>query len=181
MKKVWVLLLLCLMICGCEAKRDEPVESVKPDVQSTLKPDETAKPDVQVTPEPDIESEDAIEDSSAELGEQTEMVEEVLFWDGVMQASYIEETEVNPTTLSFYLDGTVDANLNVCSGMAVLYGKYTKEDNTVVLELKDSGYDFLEDVQFTFNIIEDKLVLDEMSDMFSCSGIDSYVLRTVEE
>ena len=177
MKKLCCALCVMLLLAGCKQSKDEEIKQdtdVKQEVVLTPTP-------VTETPEPTSDAEHSFEDETVDLGEDTEVIEQEIVDDTVLEASFIEDTDINPTTLTFYQDGRVSANLNVCSGMAALSGVYTKQEETVLVELLETGYDFLEHVQFEFNLIEDKLMLSASSDMFSCAGIDTYSLRKAEE
>lgn len=173
MKKIGLVLLVCLLMCGCDQEKKDPLVSVSPDPVETKKPEHT--------PESTVDDEHSQEDETVDLGQDTEIVDETVVLDDGLEVSFIEETEVNPTTLTFHLDGTAETNLNVCSAMTYLTGTYTKDEDEVMIEFSDTGYDFLDGVPFTFNLIEDRLILDESSEMFSCSGQDSYKIRKVEE
>lgn len=169
MKKILILCLTAMLVmAGCSKKDDKPEQTT---------PTPTATPEVVVTPSatPDQgKTEDAGE------GEDPEIKEEVKFDGETLDGSYIEEVNNSATTLTFNQDKTFDTNLNICSGMSPLSGVYEIEGDTLTLWFaEETGLAFLDGTKFSFTLEDNaaRLALNEGSEMFSCAGVDSYIVR----
>lgn len=177
MRKIIVLLMaLLLTVTGCSKNGDDDV------VETTPTP--TPTEEVEVTPTPEVtedttgDEDNNEDDGEANLGEDTEVIDKPVINADSLQATFVEDAKVNPTMLTFYLDGNFDANLNVCSAMEPLSGKYELDNNVLKLWFEDeTGYSFLDGVTFVFDLTSDRLALQSNDDMFSCAGSDVFKLK----
>ncbi len=170
MKKIAILFLALMLLSGCQTQEETP-EAI-----STIEPTP-----VVTTESEQLQSEEEKTDSAG-AGQNPEIEEDPQFTETAMEASYIENTENSPTTMTFHEDHRVEVNLNVCSGMSELKGNYSLEDQVVTIWFEEStGYEFLDQGIFKFDLGADRsLIRQADSEMFSCSGISPETYNLVQ-
>ncbi len=158
MKRVIALFLIIVVLVGCDKS------------ETTTDLSKTPTPTLESTELPEV----SIEPTFEATNEPGEMIEEDNYLEGIFE----EDTEMTPTILHFYLDGTVDVSLNLCSIIEEAEGTYTKDGAVILLSFpEDTKVAFLLDEQPFEFLYEDGKITYEGEDFFSCAGIDTYTAK----
>lgn len=97
----------------------------------------------------------------------------------VLTGTFIEESDPveYATTITLKDDQTFETTLNMCKAMVDLTGTYTVDGDKVYLTFPEStGFNFIDENQpYIFILSDNRLVLSEDSQVFSCAYVDTYL------
>ncbi len=164
MKKIILLIGLIVMISGC-VKVDDSFDSL-----DETKPQTNESTTAVVT--------DSNDNTTETVDSELEDENVVVIEDTTMSATFEENVASNPSTITFNEDNTLTTYLNLCSLFENVEGTYEKNGSKVTLRFENTGYDFLDATDYTFELNKNTLTL-EKGQMFSCAGseVETYELR----